>query len=151
MHDTPDRNIPGKGVSHLLNLWSTLPVVCTCVPALWLWVIALKFKTGSWMKHQCNVQVWPKWQTLEEDWIAFILIRRDSPALRAWKWAWLRGSGQMLLKKSCSLHVLHALSLPSCHTSALWRALTGLGCRELKAFAGSLYRAVTPHFPRFPV
>ena len=45
------------------------------------------------MKHQYNVQVWPKWQTLEEVWIAILLIRQDSPALRAWKWAWLRRSG----------------------------------------------------------
>lgn len=38
----------------------------------------------------------------------------SSPILRAFKWAWFIGSGQMLLKK-VSLNVLCALPLPSCH------------------------------------
>ena len=49
-----------------------------------------------------------------------------------------------LLQKGCWPHGPHALTLPSCHTSALWRALTGLGCRELKAFPDSLYRQSLP-------
>lgn len=36
------------------------------------------------MKHQFDVQVWPKWRTLKE-WIA-----TDFPVLTALKWAWLR-------------------------------------------------------------
>ena len=109
---------------------TTLPVVCTCVPALRLSVLALKFTTGSWMKHRYNVQVWPKWQTLKEVWIAILLIRQDSPVLRAWKWAWLRCSGLSSCRRAagCTSPVLcpspflsHKCSLKSSYWSWLQR------------------------------